>query len=202
MIYAYIRVSTEKQTVENQRYEIEQFCKQQKMMVDQWVEETESGTVEVEKRKLQLIISKCEKGDTIISTEISRFGRSLFMIINCLSSLLKRGINVLTTKERFILDDSLNSKVLMFGFSLAAEVERNLISQRTKEALRLRKAQGVKLGRQYGSTNKKYKLDKHKDYIINRLKEGKTVYYIAKHIHAKLSTTNDYVSRLKKLGLV
>lgn len=197
MNYGYIRVSTDKQTVENQRFEVEKFCEAKKIHIDHWIEETESGATPVEKRKLGAQMKKLQKGDVLICTELSRLGRSLFMVIILLDECLKKGVEVWTTKEGYQLGDNMNSKAMAFAFGLAAEIERNLISQRTKEALAARRAAGVVLGRQEGSKNKKYKLDVHKDYIIKKLSEGKSSYYIAKHIHAKYSTVVDYIKRIK-----
>jgi len=198
MNYGYIRVSTDKQTVENQRFEVGKFCKDKNISVDCWIEETESGATPIEKRKLGAFMKKLQKGDILICTELSRLGRSLFMVMRLLDECLKKGVEVWTTKEGYRLGDNMNSKVMAFAFGLAAEIERNLISQRTREALAARRAAGVRLGRQEGSKNKVYKLDKHKDYIMKKLSEGKSNYYISKHLHAKYGTVVDYVRRLKK----
>lgn len=198
MNYGYIRVSTDKQTVENQRFEIKKFCESKMIKIDYWIEETESGATPVEKRKLGTLMKKLQKGDILICTELSRLGRSFFMVMTLLDECLKKGVEVWTTKEGYQLGDNMNSKVMAFAFGLAAEIERNLISQRTKEALAARRAAGVALGRREGSKNRVYKLDKYKDYILKKLQEGKSTYYIAKHIHAKYSTAVDYVKRLKK----
>lgn len=202
MNYGYIRVSTDKQTVENQRFEIEKFCESKKIKVDYWIEETESGATPVEKRKLGASMKKLQKGDILICTELSRLGRSLFMVMTLLDECLKKGVEVWTTKEGYQLGDNMNSKVMAFAFGLAAEIERNLISLRTKEALAARRAAGVVLGRKKGSQNKKYKLDAHKEYIIKKINEGESNYYIAKHLHAKYSTVVDYAKKLKKLELI
>lgn len=202
MNYGYIRVSTDKQTVENQRFEIEKFCESKKIKVDYWIEETESGATPVEKRKLGTSMKKLQKGDVLICTELSRLGRSLFMVMTLLDECLKKGVEVWTTKEGYQLGDNMGSKVMAFAFGLAAEIERNLISQRTKEALAARRTAGVVLGRKKGSQNKKYKLDAHKEYIIKKINEGKSNYYIAKHLHAKYSTVVDYAKKLKKLELI
>ncbi|MBQ2528648.1 MAG: master DNA invertase Mpi family serine-type recombinase [Treponema sp.] len=159
MTYGYIRVSTNKQTVENQRFEILEFCKKEKLTVDSWIEETISGTVEPKKRELGKLLSCVKKDDLIICSELSRLGRSLFMIMSVLNILMEKGARVWTIKDNYRLGDDIQSKVLAFAFGLSAEIERNLISQRTKEALALRKNEGVKLGRPIGSTSKKSKLD-------------------------------------------
>lgn len=154
MIYGYIRVSTDKQTVENQRFEIEAFCRKNDLVIDSWIEETISGTVEVDRRELGKLLKHVNKGDLIICSELSRLGRSLFMIMSILNLLMERGVKVWTIKDNYRLGDDIQSKVLAFAFALSAEIERNLISQRTKEALERKKKEGIKLGRPCGSSGK------------------------------------------------
>lgn len=150
MIYGYIRVSTDRQTVENQRYEIRTFCKKEGLQVDKWIAETTSGAKEVNKRKLGQLLEGVQQGDIIICSEISRLGRSLFMIMEILNHCMTIGVKVWTIKDNYRLGDDITSKVLAFAFGLSAEIERKLISQRTREALRRKKAEGVKLGRPKG----------------------------------------------------
>jgi DNA invertase Pin-like site-specific DNA recombinase len=158
MIYGYIRVSTDRQTVENQRFEINGFCERNVIVIDKWIEETISGTKEVEKRALGKLLKKMRKGDTLICSELSRLGRNLLMIMSILNECMNRDIQVWTIKDNYRLGSDINSKVLAFAFGLSAEIERNLISQRTKEALARKKAEGVVLGRPKGSKSKGKKL--------------------------------------------
>ena len=158
MIYGYIRVSTDRQTVENQRFEINQFCEKQGIVVNKWIEETISGTKEVEERKLGKLLKKMKKNDVLICSELSRLGRNLLMIMGVLNECMNRDIQVWTIKDNYRLGSDINSKVLAFAFGLSAEIERNLISQRTKEALARKKAEGVVLGRPKGSKSSKTKL--------------------------------------------
>jgi DNA invertase Pin-like site-specific DNA recombinase len=158
MIYGYIRVSTDKQTVENQRFEINRFCERHTMVVDKWIEETISGNKDVEKRKLGGILDTMQKDDILICAELSRLGRNLLMIMAILNQCMKREVQVWTIKDNYRLGSDINSKVLAFAFGLSAEIERNLISQRTKEALARKKAEGVILGRPKGSKSKTKKL--------------------------------------------
>src|SRR5690606_21068162 len=143
MIYGYIRVSSDKQTVENQRFEIERFCNKNNFEVTQWIEETMSGTLKVEKRKLGKLLKKMKKEDILICSELSRLGRNLLMIMGVLNECMNRDIEVWTIKDNYRLGSDINSKVLAFAFGLSAEIERNLISQRTKEALARKRAEGV-----------------------------------------------------------
>ncbi|MFC2505232.1 master DNA invertase Mpi family serine-type recombinase [Capnocytophaga sp. oral taxon 902] len=158
MIYGYIRVSTDRQTVENQRFEINQFCEKQQIVVNKWIEETISGTKEVQERQLGKLLKKMKKGDVLICSELSRLGRNLLMIMEVLNECMNRNIQVWTIKDNYRLGSDINSKVLAFAFGLSAEIERNLISQRTKEALARKKAEGVVLGRPKGSKSAKTKL--------------------------------------------
>lgn len=158
MVYGYIRVSTNRQTVENQRFEINRFSKRENIKVDYWIKETISGTKDIDKRKLGKLLNKLQKGDVLICSELSRLGRNLLMIMGILNECMKKDIQVWTIKDNYRLGNDINSKVLAFAFSLSAEIERNLISQRTKEALARLRAEGVILGRPKGSKSSKTKL--------------------------------------------
>ena len=158
MIYGYIRVSTDKQTVENQRYEINQFCDRQEMVIEKWIEETISGAKNVEDRKLGKLLKRMKKGDILICSELSRLGRNLLMIMGILNECMNKDIQVWTIKDNYRLGSDINSKVLAFAFGLSAEIERNLFSQRTKEALARKRAEGVVLGRPKGRKSAKTKL--------------------------------------------
>lgn len=158
MIYGYIRVSTDKQTVENQRYELNQFCQLKEIVIDKWIEETISGIKKVEERKLGKLLKKMKKGDILICSELSRLGRNLLMIMSILNECMNKDIQVWTIKDNYRLGSDINSKVLAFAFGLSAEIERNLISQRTKEALARKRAEGIVLGRPKGSKSKTTKL--------------------------------------------
>jgi len=168
MTYGYIRVSSDKQTVENQRFEINNFCVKENLRVDGWIEETISGAKNYDKRKLGELLNLVQAGDLIICAELSRLGRNLFMIMEILHICMNKGCKVWTIKDNYRLGDDIQSKVLAFAFGLSAEIERNLISQRTKEALALRKAQGIHIGRVKGSHNATKKLSNYKE-IINEL---------------------------------
>lgn len=171
MVYGYIRVSSDKQTVENQRFEINNFCKRENLKIDGWIEETISGTKSYNKRELGKLLQRIEKDDLIICAELSRLGRNLFMIMEILNLCMSKECRVWTIKDNYRLGEDIQSKVLAFAFGLSAEIERNLISQRTKEALSRKKAEGVILGRPKGkkSSPEKYKLYKKKNLILELL---------------------------------
>jgi len=195
MIYGYIRVSTDKQTVENQRFEIFQMAKKSEITIDEWIEETISGTVSPTKRNLGKLIDKTQKGDTIICSELSRLGRNMFMIMSILNILMERGVIIYTVKENYHLGDDIQSKVLAFAFSISAEIERQLISQRTIEALKRKKAEGIKLGRPVGKKNNHYKLDKNEIKIKQMLQEGYPKNLICKQLGVSTSTLWLYLKR-------
>jgi len=158
MIYAYLRVSTEKQTLENQRFEVSNWAKQRQIEINEFVEEVMSGGIAIGHRKLGVLSEQLHQGDVLIVPELSRLGRSLLNVMSFLNFCIEKNIRIFSIKENFEFADNINSKVLAFAFSLAAEIERQLISQRTKEALALRKSQGVVLGRPRGKKNSTLKL--------------------------------------------
>ena len=193
MIYGYIRVSTDKQTVENQRFEIQRYAKKSKLVVNEWIEETISGTINPNKRNLGKLLSKTQKNDIIICSELSRLGRNMFMIMSILNILMERGVIIYAVKEHYKLGDDISSKVLAFAFSISAEIERSLISQRTTEALRRKKAEGVILGRPKGRRNTVCKLSGCEDTIRQMLLEGNTKVYISRHLGVSESTLYSYI---------
>jgi len=173
MIYGYIRVSTDRQTVDNQRFEIERFCSKNNLKIEQWIEETISGTKIPEKRLLGSLLAEVKKDDLIVCSELSRLGRSLFMIMSILNHLMLNGVRVWTIKDNYRLGDNIQSKVLAFAFGLSAEIERDLVSQRTKEALARKRAEGVVLGRPRGRKSSHVKLSGH-EKEIRRLLDANT----------------------------
>ena len=196
MIYGYIRVSSDKQTVENQRFEINNFCRRNELTIDGWIEETISGTKAYNKRQLGSLLKKVKKDDLIICAELSRLGRNLFMIMEILNICMMKECKVWTIKDNYRLGEDIQSKVLAFAFGLSAEIERNLISQRTKEALARIKAEGIDLGRKKGARNKmlnKKCRDKH-IFIIRQLEDGTSIPEIAKKIKVARGTLYRYLA--------
>lgn len=195
MIYGYIRVSSDKQTVENQRFEINKFCKKEKMKVDGWIEETISGTKAYDKRQLGSLLKRIQKGDIIICAELSRLGRNLFMIMEILNICMTKECKVWTIKDNYRLGEDIQSKVLAFAFGLSAEIERNLISQRTKEALARKKAEGIVLGRPKGkkSAPEKYKLYGKQTLITELLAAKVSKRKIAKICKVDRNTLDRYI---------
>lgn len=160
MIYGYLRVSTDDQDSENQKVGVAAKATSIGVAIDDWIiDDGISGTKEPEKRLLGKLMKKLKPGDVIITSELSRLGRKLFMIMRILEFCMQHEVKVYTVKDGYELGDNIQSKVLAFAFGIAAEIERDMISQRTKEALARKKAEGVILGRPKG---RRTALEKHK----------------------------------------
>ena len=196
MIYGYIRVSTDKQTIRNQRYEIDQFCEKNFLTVDKWIEEVISGTKKAEERKLGKLIKRMKKGDVLICSELSRLGRNLLMIMSILNECMNRNIQVWTIKDNYRLGDDISSKVLAFAFGLSSEIERNLISQRTKEALARKRAEGVVLGRPKGRKSNIKKLSGKESEIKAMLNKQTSKSAIARMLGVHRLTVVKFVKEM------
>ena len=190
MYLGYVRVSTGKQTVENQMYAIEDFCAHQNppIQIDDRIIETASGMKHFDKRKLGKKLQSVTSDDTIISTEITRLGRSLLMIFSIMAYCLGKGCGIWTIKEGWRLGDNLTSKVLAFAFGLAAEIERALISERTRDALARKRAEGIQLGRPKGALGKHTKLTGKENVIQTLLDLGNSYASIARALKVDRST--------------
>ncbi|MBR6388981.1 MAG: recombinase family protein [Opitutales bacterium] len=190
MIYAYIRVSTDHQDVENQRSELLRWAEKDGFKIDKWVSEEKSGVADWTQRKLKTILKNAKQGDIVISSEISRLARRFLMLMEILSICQKNGVEVWTRKGDFRLGNNVQSKCLAFAFGIAAEIERDLISQRTKDALKKRKEEGVKLGRPFGC-----KLDKYKEEIENGIREYGDVKRMCRRFNCCRSTLTNFIKR-------
>ena len=194
-IYGYIRVSSQKQTVEHQRYEIKQFAKNNHLTVDKWVDETISSRKPLHKRKLGQLLEELQTGDILIACEISRLGRSLLEVMHILETCLNKNCEVRTIKENYHLGNDIQSKVMAFAFGLAAEIERQLISQRTKSSLANIRASGKKLGRPPKAESKKLKLSKNVRRIQKLLQKGLSKSQIARILSVNRSTLRRFLVR-------
>lgn len=192
----YIRVSSSKQTIEHQRFEIENFAIKENIKIDRWVEETISSRKALEKRKLGKLLNTLKENDVLITCEISRLGRSLLEVMKILEFCLNKNCKVWTLKENYRLGNDIQSKVLAFAFGLAAEIERSLISQRTKSSLANLKASGKKLGRPFAAESKMLKLSKNIKQFERMLKRGFSQSKIAKEFGVNRSTVRRFMQRL------
>jgi DNA invertase Pin-like site-specific DNA recombinase len=194
MIYAYVRVSTDKQTNDNQKFEIRNFARKQNLKISRWIEETISSRKDLKEREFGKLLQRLRSDDTLIISEISRMGRNLMQIMSILHICMERNVKVYAIKEGYELGDNINSKVLAFAFGLSAEIERTLISQRIKEALARKKAEGVVLGRPVGSRKKNPILATHGDYIKMLITQGTKQVQIARLLKVHRHTVKDWIA--------
>ena len=191
MIYSYIRVSSDQQNCANQKYEVECYAAKNNITINEYIEETVSSRKPLKDRKLGKLLNKLSKGDIVISTEISRLGRNMLEVMGILQTCLEKDCEIITIKENYHLGADIQSKVLAFAFSLAAEIERQLISQRTKECLKRLKNEGKHLGRPYGFTYKKLKKKHNK--IIDLLNKKVSKAEIARLMGCSWATLHRYI---------
>ncbi len=193
MIYGYTRVSTELQNTENQKHEIQTFAKSQKIKVDKWVDEVISSRKSLKERQLGKLLKHFKKGDILIASELSRLGRNLLEVMGILQSCLEKDCQIWTLKENYKLGADIQSKVLAFAFSLAAEIERQLISQRTKESLKRIKDEGKHLGRPFGFNYNK--LNAKKEKIQELLDKQVSKAEIARLLNCSWLTLHRYIQK-------
>ena len=195
-VIGYIRVSSNKQTCDHQYYEIQQFAEHNNIAVNRWVEETITSRKPLNKRKLGQLLDELQDGDILISAEISRLGRSMLEVMRILETCLNKNCQVWTLKENYRLGNDIQSKVMAFAFGLSAEIERNLISQRTKASLENIKASGKRIGRPFSAQSKKLKLSKNTKKVKELLDMGLTKYRIAKIMQVKQTTVSRFINRM------
>ena len=189
---AYLRVSTTDQDVEKSKSDILHLANEKGLGKVEWIEEQASGRISWRKREVSQALEELQSGDNLVVSELSRLGRSMLECMEILSIASQMKINIYTVKGNWQLDQSIQSKILAMAFAMAAEIERDLISQRTKEALAAKKRAGMKLGRPKGSG--KSKLDKYRPEIEALLATGSTQRYIA----SRFNTTESNLSRWMK----
>jgi DNA invertase Pin-like site-specific DNA recombinase len=192
---AYLRVSTTDQDLQKNKFDILQLANEQGLGQVEWVEETVSGRVAWRKRKLAQVLERLQDDDTLIVSELSRLGRSMLECMEILSIAFQKGIHLHAVKGNWRLDNSIQSKIVAMAFSMAAEIERDLISQRTKEALATRKQAGMTLGRPRGSG--KSKLDSYRPEIEALLKNGSTQRFIAKRYGTTPANLNRWLKKVE-----
>lgn len=192
MIYGYIRVSTEEQNLENQKRAISENWK-----VDKWIEEKKSGTLDYRKRNLGGLLNELKAGDILVITELSRLGRSLSMIFNIISILKEKKIRCVAIKNNFDLNpnnpNDIISEVILFAFGLSAQIERQLISERTKQGLAVARAKGKKIGRAKGEKPHYYKLTPYKAEIEKAIEEKQSVNSLAVEYGVRWQTMKNFI---------
>ena len=194
--YAYLRVSTDRQDVDNQRHGILEYANTQGLGPVRFVEDATSGHVAWRERAIgQLLTAMATAGDVVIFAEISRMARSTLQVLEMLELGMERDLHIYIAKQHMILDGSLNSRIAATVLGLAAEIERALIAARTREALAKRRAEGKTLGRPRGAKSARLKLDVHADEIRGYLAKGISKRSIAKLVGCAESTLYDWVAR-------
>lgn len=192
MFYGYIRVSTQEQNTENQKKAISE-----KYTIDKWIEEKKSGTIDYRKRSLGKLLDTLKEGDSLVITELSRLGRSLTMVFNIISILKEKKIRCIAIKNNFDLDptnpNDIVSSVLLFAFGLSAQIERELISERTKQGLAVAKAKGKQIGRRKGQKPCYYKLTPYKQQIQESIKTGASILSLAKRYNVTWVTMKNFI---------
>ncbi len=190
---AYFRVSTQDQDLDKNKADILHFANQKGLGKVEFVEEKVSGTVSWKKRKVADVLESLTEGDSILVSEFSRLGRSMLECMEIISIALEKKINIYALKGNWELEDSMQSKIMAMVFAMAAEIERDMISKRTKEALRVKKEQGIKLGRPKGPG--KSKLDKFKPEIQALLNNGSTQKFIANRYEVTEATMSNWMKK-------
>lgn len=197
MIYGYLRVSSDEQDVNSQKQGVDNFAKEKGWTIDQYItDEGVSGGKDPSKRNLGPLLKMVKPKDVIISSEISRLGRDLYMVMDILHFCMERECVIYTVKDKFVLGDDIQSKVLAFAFGLSAEIERQMIRQRTKEGLKLRMKMGVLLGRPAGRTSSSV-IDAHKEKIIEQYNWGVPLRRIATNFNVDRNTLDRALGRWK-----
>lgn len=190
---AYLRVSTIDQDIDKNKAEILKLANDRDLGKVHFVEEKISGKVPWRKRKIAEILESLQRGDNILVSELSRLGRSMLECMEILSIATQRGINIYSVKGSWQLDHSIQSKIIAMAFSMASEIERDLISQRTREALRVKKEAGIQLGRPKGPG--KSKLDKYRVEIEALLANGSTQKFIAKRYSTTEANLHNWMAK-------
>ena len=187
----YLRVSTADQDLEKNKADILKLVNEKRLGNVEWVEEKVSGTKDWKKRELGEVFSTLKKGDVVVVSELSRLGRSTLQILEIMKEAKEKGIAVHAVKGAWTLNGSMESKIVLMMLAMIAEIERDLISERTKEGLRARKAAGVTLGRPRGPG--KSKLDQHREEIIALLNNGSTKTFVANRYGTSLPNLHNWL---------
>ena len=195
--FAYLRVSTDAQDTQNQKHGVMAYCLEKGFAPVEWVEDTVSGKVDWRQREIGKLIERSTEGDVLIVSEVSRIGRSTLAVLEVMDAAKKKGLSIHIVKQNMIADSSTQSQITLTILGLAAQIERELISSRTKEALQKRKAEGVKLGRPEGKA-KNLKLDKKKDEINALLKKKVSKAAITRLYGVSITTLDRWLSRQPK----
>jgi DNA invertase Pin-like site-specific DNA recombinase len=194
--FAYLRVSTDQQDIQAQKFGILDYCNKNNLSPIKFVEDTASGKIAWQDRIIGRIMEKATNGDLIVVSEISRLGRSALQVLEILELAAKKEVSVHIAKNHIVVNGSIESTITATILGLAAQIEREFISTRTKEALAKRKADGFTLGRPKGQSQL-LKLDSFAEEIKGYLKKGINKRAISKLIECSPSTLNLWLKRRK-----
>jgi len=189
----YLRVSTDTQDLDKNRDDILTLANKEDLGRVRFVEEKVSGKVPWRKRKIAAVLDELSEGDALIVSELSRLGRSMLECMEILSIAAAAHIRVYAIKGDWRLDETIQSKIIAMAFSMAAEIEHDLISARTTEALRARKAAGLPLGRPKGPG--KSKLDQYRPEIEALLANGSTQKFIARRYNTTPANLSNWIKK-------
>lgn len=196
MVYGYLRVSSDEQDVNSQKQGVDKFAAEKGWVISKYItDEGVSGGKDPDKRKLGPLLKSLKKDDIIISSEISRLGRDLYMVMDILHFCMEKGVVIYTVKDKFVLGNDVQSKVLAFAFGLSAEIERQMIKQRTKEGLRLRMKMGVLVGRPVGTINEPKVSNEQKGKIIEQYRYGVPLRRLAQNFNVDRNTIDRWLRR-------
>lgn len=198
MIYGYLRVSTEDQDENSQRIGVEEFCKKHEFKIDKYyIDHGLSGALDFDKRQMGKLMKVLKKGDTVVTSEISRIGRRLVLVLDFIKFCTEKGVNLYTVKDKYKIEDSIQSKVILTVMGLCAEIERDLIRQRTREGLARTRAEGTILGRPLGARTapEKHKLFGKERFIIELMESGVSKRQIAKICKVNRNTLARYITK-------
>lgn len=190
-VLAYIRTSTDKQDLDNQRLQILSYADGHQLEISDFIAISISSQQTSTERRLDELFYRLDAGDTLLVTELSRLGRSTGHVISLIDELIQQDIRVIVIKQQLVLDRSQNdlqSLTMVTLLSLFAQMERMMISQRTKEALATKKAQGILLGKPKGTIQESI-YDKDQQRIKELLALGVSIRHISLH-HLKYGSTS------------
>ena len=195
-VYGYLRVSTDDQDENSQKRGVDEFASKNGLKIDEYViDHGLSGAKEFKVRSIGKLIKKLQKGDTVIASEISRIGRRLVLVLDFIKICTEKGVNFFTVKDRYSIADTLQSKVILTVMGLCAEIERDLVRQRTKEGLARARAEGKILGRPKGrkTAPEKHKLNNKEVLIRSLMDEGLAQRKIAAIVKVNRNTLAKFI---------
>ena len=197
--YAYLRVSTHTQDVENQKLSVLDYCNSQGIAPIEFVEDTTSGRRSWRDREIGRLLETADAGDVLVAAEVSRLARSTLQVLELLQAAAERGVTVHIAKNRMVLDQSLPATITATILGLAAQIEREFISARTKEALACRKAAGLPVGRPKGRATK-LMLDDRRAEIVDYFSKGVSKRSVARILGCSPTTLYSWIRRRRISG--